>query len=935
MVSIKKLLLQNMLFITFFSFVIVYLLWIQNEYTAFKTESASIKETFVASEKERLKAEVQNVLEYVRYMRNQTEKRLRESVKERVDEAHAVAMNLYTENKEIKSRDEIKKMIKDSLRPVRFNHGRGYYFAFNMDGIEELFADRPEMEGQNMLPVQGARGEYVVRDMIEILRAKGEGFYSYTWSKPGETGPEHLKIAYVKYFEPFGWGIGTGEYVEDVEKEIQEEVLERISTLRFGTEGYFFGSVYGGEPLFTNGKITRGTGKVWDLSDPRGVKIIQEQNRAAKAPGGGFVTYFWQKPGSETFSPKLSFVIGIPEWEWLIGAGVYLDTIDESILLKKKALYKQFVIQAVLYFSVMAFLSFLILLWTRYQAHKIQAGIKLFSDFFEAASIQETAIDPADLQFEEFKDIAVFANQMIEKRTEAIQALQKSEKKYQAITDSAQDSIFCKDIDRRYTFVNPAMAKLFNCKRKDLVGKTPGELFNPVHAGIIADVDNRTFSGESVSEIRTLEINGKEYTFHTIQVPLDVVDGKVTTISGIVRDMTEQREIEKEKKKAEYRSVEQEKHALVGRIAGKMSHDFNNILGIIMGHSELALMDCREKDTRNALELIHSQTLRGRNLTKNLIAFARDQEPRQEYIKINEKIDLVVNLMKKELENITLLRKFEEDMPEILADPGMMEHAMVNLIQNSVHALSTSGRPLITLRTYTFADQVCFEIEDNGCGIPNEHLDVIFDPSFTLKGGKDITGSYGKTIKGTGYGLSNVKKYIDQHKGGIKVRSKFGSGTCFTVCLPVIKKDLTEEEKENIRNPRLPTGKTILIVEDEPAIFDVQHRILTDDPCYHKVDIAQNGRTAKDLIKLNHYDLISLDYVLPGEISGMDVYRYIRERDQTLPVLFISGNIEFLESVKELRKNDPMMDHLSKPCRNQEYIDGINALLKKGLKTEK
>jgi PAS domain S-box-containing protein len=929
----KKLLLHNMLLVTFVSFAVFYFLWIKNEYGEFKEESARIKEKFITEEKERLKIEVQNVLEYVHYMKNQTEKRLRDSVKERVNEAFSVAMNIYTENKDSKSRDEIEKMIKDALRPLRFNQGRGYYFAFNMDGIEELFSDRPEMEGKDMREVRGAKGEYVVPDMIEILKARGEGFYSYTWSKPGEINPVHMKIAYVKYFEPYGWGIGTGEYIEDVEKEIQEEVLKRISTLRFEKEGYFFGSLYGGRPLFTNGKITKGTKSVWDLTDPNGVKIIQEQNRVAKEPGGGFVSYVWQKLDSEKISPKLSYVVAISEWEWVIGAGVYLDTIDESILLKEKDLNKEFFRQACLYFTVMAVMSFLILLWARYQAHRIQSGIRLFSNFFETAAIQSTRIDPDVLQFEEFKDIAVYANQMIDKRTEAIDALLKSEKKYEAMTNSAWDAIFCKNINRQYTFVNRAMAEIFNCKREDLIGKTPEELFDPVYAGIIADVDNRTFNGEKVSEIHTIQINGREYTFHTIQVPLDIVDGKVTSISGIVRDMTEQREIEKERKKAEHRSIEQEKHALVGRIAGKISHDFNNILGVIMGHSELALMDCREEETQKVLELIHSQTLRGRNLTKNLIAFARDQEPRQEYIKINEKIDLVVNLMKKEMGAISISRQFEDNLPDVLADPGMMEHAMVNLLQNSIHALSTRDFPLIIIRTYTSYDRVCFEIEDNGCGIPKEHLDVIFDPSFTLKGGRDMAGSYGKGIKGTGYGLSNVKKYIDQHNGSIKVASEFGSGTCFTICLPVIRKELTIDEKENIRQSGLKTGKYILVVEDEPAIFDVQHRILTDDPCCHKVDIAQNGQTALDLLDRNHYDLVSLDYILPGDISGMDIYQHIRKTNQTLPILFISGNIEFLESIKELKNNDVWVDHLSKPCRNQEYIEGINALLEKPVRT--
>ncbi len=929
MVSIKKLLLQNMLLVTFISFAVLYLLWIQNEYTAFREDSAAIKDKFVEKEKERLKSEVQNVLEYVRYMRHQTEKRLRTSIQDRVDEACAVAMNIHAENKDIKSGDEIKKMIRDALRPIRFSRGRGYYFAFDMDGIEELFADRPEMEGKNMLEVRGARGEFVVRDMIALLKAEGKGFYSYTWSKPGETSPEHMKIAYVKYFEPYGWGIGTGEYVEDVEKEIQEEVLERIATLRFEKEGYFFGSVYGGRPLFTNGKITRGTETVWDLTDPRGIKIIQEQNKAAKAPEGGFVSYSWQKLDSETLSPKLSYVASIPEWEWIIGAGVYLDTVDESILLKEKALYKEFLKQAGLYFMVMAVMSLLVFLWTRHQAHKIQSGIRLFANFFETASLKETAIDPTDLQFEEFKDIAVFANQMIQKRAEALHALEKSEKKYEAITHSAQDSIFCKDVTRRYTFVNPAMAAFFNCRREDLIGKTPEDVFDPVNAAIVTEVDNRTFNGERVSEILTLHINGKAFTFHTIQAPLDIMDGKVASISGIVRDMTAQRDAEREKILVEHRSLEQEKHALVGRIAGKISHDFNNILGVIMGHSELALMACKEEETKKALELIHGQTLRGRNLTRNLIAFARDQEPRQEYIRINEKIELVTNLMKKEMEGITLVKEFGGSLPDVLADPGMMEHAMVNLFQNAVHALSTRAHPVVTLRTFCSDDQVCFEIEDNGCGIPEEHIGVIFDPSFTLKGGRDTAGSYGKDIKGTGYGLSNVKKYIDQHRGSIRVRSEFGTGACFTVCLPVIEKDLTEDEKENIRKSGPQTGKHILIVEDEPAIFDVQRRILTEDPCFHTVDIAQNGRTALDLLDRNHYDLVSLDYMLPGDITGMDIYRHIRERNQGLPILFISGNIEFLESVKELKSNDVQLDHLSKPCRNQEYIERINGLLER------
>ncbi len=142
-----------------------------------------------------------------------------------------------------------------------------------------------------------------------------------------------------------------------------------------------------------------------------------------------------------------------------------------------------------------------------------------------------------------------------------------------------------------------------------------------------------------------------------------------------------------------------------------------------------------------------------------------------------------------------------------------------------------------------------------------------------------------------------------------------------------MKKELTVEEKTEIRKGKSYFGKYILLVEDETAIADVQYRILTQEPCSHKVDIANNGKVAIDLFGRNQYDLVSLDYVLPGSINGMDVYHHIRETNITIPVLFISGNIEFLESIKDLKKQDSYIDHVSKPCKNIDYISCINKML--------
>ena len=117
-----------------------------------------------------------------------------------------------------------------------------------------------------------------------------------------------------------------------------------------------------------------------------------------------------------------------------------------------------------------------------------------------------------------------------------------------------------------------------------------------------------------------------------------------------------------------------------------MAHDFNNILGIIMGNTEIALLDCKEPEVQKTLRLVFNQTIRGKNLTKNLVAFAKDQEPKQEFFRINEKVDLVLDLMKKDLEEIELKREDKPGVPDLLADTGMIEHTLVNISHNSIHA---------------------------------------------------------------------------------------------------------------------------------------------------------------------------------------------------------------------------------------------------------
>ncbi|MBM9518456.1 PAS domain S-box protein [Desulforhopalus vacuolatus] len=507
----------------------------------------------------------------------------------------------------------------------------------------------------------------------------------------------------------------------------------------------------------------------------------------------------------------------------------------------------------------------------------------------------------------------------------------KNEKKYRQIFNNIQDVYFESGLDGTILEVSPSIERYSQYKREELIGKSVYDVYTN-------SADNHKLIESIINKgtLKDYEINftDKDGTRHLCSMNIEIVKdykGTPTKVVGIFRDISDHKKAEDEKIKMQILAEKHKKLVLVGQVAGKMAHDFNNILGIIMGNTELTLLDCQKPETRETLELIVEQTIRGKNLTKNLVAFAKDQEPKQEFFRISEKIDLVLRLLRKDLEGIELIKEDKTGVPELFADSGMIEHALVNLIQNSIHALSLVKFPRIIVRTYSLDNKICFEIEDNGCGISKENLENIYEPSFTLKGSRDVTGSYKAGIKGTGYGMSNVKKYVEQHKGSISIESEAGAGTTFTICLPVIKKELTTQEKEELKKEIIQFEKHILLVEDEAAISGVQYRILTSEPCHHKVDIAHNGQMAKELFGRNIYDFVSLDYVLPGGINGMDVYHHIRKTNQTVPVMFISGNIEFLESIKELKQKDAYIYHLSKPCQNKDYVNRINELLEKTL----
>jgi signal transduction histidine kinase len=202
-----------------------------------------------------------------------------------------------------------------------------------LDGVEILFADRPEKEGLNLLQSEDPREAQVIREMIDLVEARGEGYNDYDWSRPGAEGLEFKKISYMKLFAPLQCFIGTGEYVIDMEADIQSEAMARLSNLSFGEEGYLFVIGWEGAILLgpVHGQNADGT------PDPDRIKTIDELIRQARQ-GDGFIEYLIPKKAGGPPEPKISYVRGVPDWQWSVGTGVHIDDIERTIAQSRQAM---------------------------------------------------------------------------------------------------------------------------------------------------------------------------------------------------------------------------------------------------------------------------------------------------------------------------------------------------------------------------------------------------------------------------------------------------------------------------------------------------------------------------------------------------------------------------------------------------------------------
>ncbi|MDX1319156.1 MAG: cache domain-containing protein [Oceanospirillum sp.] len=277
-----------------------------------------------------LQSELNATVSYIQYMRTRTEQVLKDESKVFVDQAIAVAESIYNESKGRLPESEIKHLIRESLRNIRFFDGRGYLFIDDLDGLCILLPTAPQLEGKSLYDNRDDTGHYIMRGLIDAVQNQEQsGFSRYRWYPPGNKRFMEDKIAYVRLFEPYDWIIGAGDYLYRIENDLKMEALRRLENFRFGDNGYISVLDMQGQTLANTAlSVLADTPVKRDLQQTAIESIMN-----AAAAGGGIIEYNWFYPDGRGPVTKRSLVKVVPEWDWILVAGIYPD--DLAPMLKE------------------------------------------------------------------------------------------------------------------------------------------------------------------------------------------------------------------------------------------------------------------------------------------------------------------------------------------------------------------------------------------------------------------------------------------------------------------------------------------------------------------------------------------------------------------------------------------------------------------------
>jgi PAS domain S-box-containing protein len=483
----------------------------------------------------------------------------------------------------------------------------------------------------------------------------------------------------------------------------------------------------------------------------------------------------------------------------------------------------------------------------------------------------------------------------ITERKLAEEASRRNEEKFKTLFMSMTEGFYLSEViydkdgdacDYRYVEVNSAFARILGLRRDQIIGKRYKELV-PVDTTRWLDVYGDV---ARTGTPQTFEFYSPEYKKHFETYSYRPIEGQVTVI---VMDITERKTAEMERQKLQAQLNQAQKMESVGRLAGGVAHDFNNMLGVIFGHVEMAMYKVDPDHPLFAdLQGIQKAAKRSADLTRQLLAFARKQIIAPKVLDLNETVEGMLKMLRRLIgEDIDLAWLPGAGLLPVKVDPSQIDQVLANLCVNSRDAVAGVGKITIETADVTFdteycannpgvspGDYVLLAVSDNGCGMDKEIRDKLFEPFFTTK----------EVGKGTGLGLSTVYGIVKQNSGFINVYSEPGRGTTIKIYLPRHKGMAEQVQQEGPAEPVVRGHETILLVEDDPDMLAMTTMLLQRQG--YTVLAASRPSEAMRLAEKHagEIHLLMTDIVMP-EMNGLDLAGKLSPLFPNLKQLFVSG----------------------------------------------
>ena len=375
---------------------------------------------YLENQKTYIKEIVTNEIEYIRFQNEYFKTNTNNKIKQNVYQAHNTAEAIYNKYIGKKSEAEIKELIISTVSSLRFEMDYEQVFISTLDGIGIFYPRKPEFAGKDMRQFKDSNGLSVIQNELNLLNTADEGFLYYDLSNnsKNEITPQQ-KITFVKKFGHFNWYFGSKQYMADFFPKFKDEVAQKISSVRFKHGGYVFMNNADGTPIVMDGSIYKGDmNMLTDTENPRHPVFLQQLKTSAENAEGGFFYYKWNKINEITPSDKCSYVRMFKEYNWIIGAGFYLDEIDQSIKEQQEILHKDqrhSILLILIIFFILLFFEILII----YHFNKrYRSDFERFFNFFFSLQTNFSQLDTAELNFDEFKRAGQAANEMVVSRKE-------------------------------------------------------------------------------------------------------------------------------------------------------------------------------------------------------------------------------------------------------------------------------------------------------------------------------------------------------------------------------------------------------------------------------------------------------------------------------------------------------------------------------------